>query len=122
MSSEVIHCVALGKYRAVAESIAQPLFKHNYAVQALLDEDSYTPESLDVVLRTLVPRPKALILGGNFSDEQVAPGIKVWEKYVNDVGGSGTALVRVPPGTLEKVGKEGLSEWIIKELDKIYKQ
>jgi hypothetical protein len=122
MSSQLIHCVALGKYRTVAESIAEALIKHNYALQALLDEDIYTPESLDVVLRALVPRPKALILGGNFSDEQVAPGIKVWEKYVQDVGGSGTVLVRVSPGTLERIGKEGLSDWIIQELDKTYKQ
>lgn len=87
----------------------------------MLDEESFSGASLDVVLRALHPRPKALIIGGGFSDEEIAPGQKVWEQYVKDVGITDAALVRVLPGTIEKVGKGGVAEWIVGEMRKAFK-
>ena len=122
MSSQTIPCVVLGKHRQIAEPIAVQLGKHNYAVNAVLDEVNYSPENLGVVLRTLRRRPQVLIVGEGFTDKEVEDGISVWEKYVEDVGVADTALARVPVGSLQKIGPEGIISWFIEELDKTYKK
>lgn len=57
-----------------------------------------SPENLKLVLRALHPRQGALIIGGGFTDEELAPAEKVWEQYTKEFGVTDAALVRVLPG------------------------
>lgn len=122
MSSPSIPCVVLGKHRHIAESIAAQVGKHDYSVNAIFDEDNYSAANLDTVIRILHPRPQVLVIGGGFSDEEVEDGIEVWKKYVKDIGVSQTAIARIPVGSLEKLGPQGIFSWTIEELDKTYKK
>jgi hypothetical protein len=115
MSSTPISCVTLGKHRHHAEAIASQL-PLDYSVVAILDEQSYSPANLGVISRVLRPRPRALLIGGGFSDEEVEGGIKAWEEYVKEVGVEGTAVIRVPVGTLQKIGEGRVADWVSGEL------
>src|SRR5271169_4489787 len=117
MSSISIPCVTLGKQRHIVESIAEivssRLTTHNFSVNAILDEHSFSPTNVGIISRALAPRPKALIIGGGFSDEEAEGAIKAWEEYVKEVGVEGTAVIRVSPGTLQKVGPAGVADWVV---------
>ena len=120
MSSISIPCITLGKHRHIAETIAENvssrLTAHNFSVNAILDEDSFSPANIAVISRALAPRPKVLIIGGGFSDEQAEGAIEAWDEYVKEVGVEGTAVIRVTPGTLQKVGAAGIVDWLVEEL------
>jgi hypothetical protein len=121
MSSTPIPCLTLGKFRHIAEGISSRLTPHNFSVTAILDENSFSPANVGIVSRALFPRPKALIIGGGFSDDETKAATKAWEEYVKEVGAEGTAVVRVSPGTLEKVGPAGVADYVIEELKSKFK-
>jgi len=121
MSSTPIPCLTLGKSRLLAEDVASRLIHHNFSVVAILDETSFSPANVGIVSRALFPRPKALIIGGGFSDEEAESGIKAWEDYVKEVGVEGTAVIRVGPTTMREIGPAGVTDWLIGELKSKFK-
>jgi hypothetical protein len=121
MSSIPISCLVLGKFRHIAEGISSSLPTTDFSVAAILDEHSFSPANVGIVSRALVPRPKALIIGGGFSDEEAQAATKAWEEYVKEVGAEGTAVVRVSPGTLEKSGPTGVADYVLEELESKFK-
>ena len=62
-----------------------------------------------------------MIIGGGFSDDEAQAATKAWGEYVKEVGVEGTAVVRVSPGTLEKVGPAGVTDYVLEELKTKFK-
>jgi hypothetical protein len=121
MPSTPISCLTLGKERHLGEAVAARLADHNYAVVAILDEGSITPANVGIVSRALLPRPKALLVGGALPDEEAESCIRAWEEYVKEVGLEGTAVIRVGPDVMRQVGPAGVTNWLVGELDSKFK-
>ena len=111
----------MGKLRQHGEGVASRLAQHNFSVVAFLDETLFSPANVGIISRALFPRPKVLIIGGNFSDEEAESGIKAWEEYVKEVGVGDTAVIRVGPSLMQEVGPTGVADWIIGELQRKFK-
>jgi hypothetical protein len=105
----------------LAEGVASHLTQHNFSVVAVLDEASFSPANVGIVSRALLPRPKVLLIGGLFSDEEAESGIKAWEEYVKEVGVGDTAVIRVGPTLMQEVGPPGVTDWIVGELKRKFK-
>ncbi len=73
-----------------------------------------SPAELRAALDAAKERPRGLLIGGGFSDEEAAEGeaaFRAWDPSATLV------VVRVTPGTVEKVGPAGVAGWIKGELD-----
>jgi hypothetical protein len=115
-----VPCVILGKDRSVTEAVASQLLPHDFSVNASLYEAIYSTENFRILVRALLPRPKALIIGGGFSEEEAKPAREVWEEYVKEFGVNDAVLVRYRPGPLGQGGPKAAADWIIGELEKAF--
>ena len=120
MSSDPIPCLALGKDRRLAETVAARLRPHNFVVNAAIDGSLFSAENLKTVILALLPRPKVLVIGGGYSDEEASVARQMWDEYTTKYGVDNAVVVRVVPGILQSSGRDGLADWILGELKKSF--
>ena len=120
-SPPTIPCLTLGKHRPIAQTIAGVLAPHGFSVNGILDIDPYTSAELAVALRVLEPRPQALLIGGGYTDEEAKQAQTVFDEYKKEVSLEKGTVVRVGPGVLNKVGREGVGKWIIEQLEEYFR-
>ena len=120
-SPATIPILTLGKHRPIGQTIATVLAPHGFSVNGILDIDPYTSKELAGALRVLEPRPQALLIGGGYTDQEAGQAELVFDEYKKDVGLEKGTVVRVGPGVLDKVGREGVGVWIVGELEAYFR-
>lgn len=110
--------LCVGAHSAMALKLQQQLLPHfaYCAILAKLDpapagrpgkETYYSLENFELVLDTLYPPPDGVIVGGGISEEEGDAMRKVTAAR-KDEHGEPIKFVKVPTGTLEETGPEGL--------------
>lgn len=117
MASTSIYVLTLGKHRPIALTIAGVLAPHNYHVSGILSSQTYSSSELALALRVLNPLPRVLLVGGGYTDEEADQAKEVFKEYAKEVEVADGTVVRVGPGVLDKVGRDGVGKWIVGELD-----
>lgn len=112
----VIPILTLGRHREIAQSVAKVLQPHGFSVNGILSLENYSSTDLALALRVLEPRPQALLIGG-YTDEEAEQGRTVFDEYMKETGVSGGTVVKVGPGVLDKLGREGVGNWVKEQLE-----
>ena len=105
--------LALGKHRAIAKAIGDVLVAHGFPMNGILITQPYSSASLALALRVLEPRPQALLIGGGYSDDEVADAHAVFDQYADEVGVFDGTVVVVRQGVSMS---DGVATWVVGEL------
>ena len=92
-----IPILALSKHRDIVKAIGNVLTAHAFSI----------------ALRVLEPRPQALLIGGGYTDAEVADAQVVFHAYTEEVGIFKGTVVAVRQGV---VRRDGVAMWVIGEL------
>lgn len=95
-----IPLICIGRHRELALGIEKQITP-NFIYSAIMT--SYNKDTLTTLLETLNPPPCGIIIGGDFSLEEV--------RAVRDES-KGLKVVAVPQGTLEREGIAGVLSWV----------
>jgi hypothetical protein len=112
MSRQSIPLLIIGRTRPIAVQQGENLAPH-FTYTAVIDLPRYTVENLRLVLETLNPTPKGVLVGGGVSVE-VQQEVEAFVKERNESKGEGERLhfICIPVGIKEKLGAEGLMVWL----------
>jgi hypothetical protein len=91
-----------------------PHFTYCGILTKIEPKKTYSLENFELMLDALYPPPEGVIVGGGFSDDEGEQMRKLTESR-KDENGQQMKFVKVPTGTLERSGPEGLVQ-TIKEL------
>ncbi|KIY03648.1 uncharacterized protein Z520_00339 [Fonsecaea multimorphosa CBS 102226] len=102
--------LCLGAHHDMALKLQQKLAPH-FTYCAILTKiepkRTYSLDNFSLLLDALYPPPEGVIVGGGFSDEDGEQMRRLVEGRV-DENGNPIKFVKVPSGTLEEKGPEGL--------------
>lgn len=98
--SQPIPLICIGRHKEIALGIEKQITP-NFIYSAIMT--SYNKDTLTTLLETLNPPPRGIIIGGDFSLEEV--------QAARDES-KGLKVVAVPQGTLERVGITGVLSWV----------
>ena len=101
--SQPIPLICIGRHREIALAIEKQI-KPNFIYPAIMT--SYNKDTLTTLLETLNPPPRGIIIGGDFSSEEV----RAVEQFRDE--SKGLKVVAVPQGTLERGGIAGVLSWV----------
>jgi hypothetical protein len=112
MSRQSIPLLIIARTRPIAVQQGESLAPH-FTYTAVIDLPHYTVENLRLVLETLNPTPKGVLVGGGVSVE-VQQEVEAIVKELNQLLREGERLhfICIPVGTKEKLGAEGLMVWL----------
>lgn len=109
-----IRLLCLGAHYDMALKLQQQLVPH-FAYCAILTKiepkKTYSLENFELLLDALYPPPDGVIVGGGFSEDE-GDAMKEMVALRKDENGEEMKFVKVPTGTLEKSGPEGLVKTI----------
>ncbi|MCJ1457105.1 hypothetical protein MMC28_007471 [Mycoblastus sanguinarius] len=108
--TSVIPILTIGKHRDIGQEVGRVLAPHGFSVNGILSMQTYSPTELALVLRVLEPRPQALLIGGGYSDAEAEQAEVAFNDYRKEVGVSDGKFVRVGPGKLSELGREGVGK------------
>lgn len=77
---------------------------------------TWSDSELAIALRVPEPRPRAILIGGGYTDEEADRAQAVFDEYTKEAGISNGKLIRVVPGVVEKVGSTGVGDWVYEQL------
>ena len=115
-----IPLICLGRHLPVALALEESLAPH-FHYPAILTSSANLSSTLPILLDSLNPTPRGVTLGGGFDEEvvrEVEEIVKAWQAR-REVGAE-VKVLRVPAGTLEREGVEGLKRWVRAELGKVF--
>jgi hypothetical protein len=101
--SQPIPLICIGRHREIALAIEKQIGS-NFTYSAIMT--SYNNDTLTALLETLNPPPRGIIIGGDFSLEEV----RAVEQFRDE--SKGLKVVAVPQGTFEREGRAGLVSWV----------
>lgn len=101
--SQPIPLICVGRHREIALGIEKQIAP-NFIYSAIMT--SYNEDTLTTLLETLNPPPRGIIIGGDFSPEEV----RAVEQFQDE--SKGLKVVAVPQGTFEREGRAGLLSWV----------
>ncbi|KAK5011687.1 hypothetical protein LTR28_008626, partial [Elasticomyces elasticus] len=110
--------LAIGRFRKVAVEHGHSIAPHS-TFPGIIDVDSYTPQTVRVLLATLNPYPAGVIVGGAISLEVQQEVERVVQEH-NAEGCYKVKLVCIPMGLRDRVGPAGLLEWLKDALAKTF--
>ena len=112
MSRQSIPLLIVGRTRPIAVQQGKSLAPR-FTYTAVIDLPHYTVENLRLVLETLNPTPKGVLVGGGVSVE-VQQEVEAIVKELNRSMTEGERLhfICIPVGIKEKLGPEGLMVWL----------
>jgi hypothetical protein len=104
MSQQPIHLLTIARTRPLAIEQSENLAP-NFTYAAVIDFPHYSPDNLQLILNTLNPSPKGVVVGGGVSIE-VQQEVEQIVKLRNESREKGEKLklVCIPLVTKEKVG------------------
>ncbi|KAK5043508.1 hypothetical protein LTR84_011922 [Exophiala bonariae] len=108
--SQPTRLICIGAHRSLALKLQPSLSPHVSYIAILTKIEpskTYSPENLALLLDALHPSPDGVIVGGGFGDEEVDEMMKVIALKKREDGTS-FKFIRVPVGTIEASGPEGL--------------
>ena len=112
-SPSPIPILALSKHRDIAKAIGNVLAAHAFTVNGILTTQPYSSAALALALRVLEPRPQALLIGGSYTDAEVADAQAVFHAYTEEVGIFEGTVVAVRQ---DVVRRDGVAMWVVGEL------
>lgn len=98
-----IPLICLGRHREIALGIEKQITP-NFIYSAIMT--SYNKDTLTTLLETLNPPPRGIIIGSDFSPEEV----RAVEQFRDD--NKGFKVVAVPQGTFERGGVAEVLSWV----------
>ena len=101
--SQPIPLICLGHHREIALNVEKQITP-NFIYSAIMT--SYNKDTLTTLLETLNPPPRGIIIGSDFSPEDV----RAVEQFQDD--NKGFKVVAVPQGTFERGGLAGVLNWV----------
>lgn len=122
-----IPILLLGRTTPLALILAHSLAPH-FSVPAIVTLETYSAQAVPLLLATLQPRPVGVLVGGGLGGDvqaEVEGVVRAWnkgetmgdgEKGMGEEGKGEVKLVCIPVGIREKVGNEGVLEWVKGEL------
>lgn len=117
-----LSCVVYTTTRDVAESlVSQPANRELLIFNAIVDDTTFSPENLALVVRAAWPRPQAFVIGSQVSDDNAELASQVWDKYAEEVGLKNRGLVRVPYGLLLTKGPDAILTYTVDKLEDVWK-
>ena len=109
--STPIPLLCIGRHRDLAIKMAAGL-SPNFYYPAIVDFESYSPQTVRALLATLNPEPAGVIIGGGFSLEQQREIKQVVDEHNAAPGKYQLKYFSVPIGTIERDGPAGLMKWV----------
>lgn len=109
--STPIPLLCIGRHRDLAIKMAAGL-SPNFYYPAIVDFESYSPQTVRALLATLNPEPAGVIIGGGFSLEQQQEIKQVVDEHNAAPGKYQLKYFSVPIGTIERDGPAGLMKWV----------
>ncbi|KAM5341393.1 hypothetical protein ACJ41O_014424 [Fusarium nematophilum] len=108
-----ISVLSLSQNRAVVRSIDDHITPHGYGIGGILESDPFSTHDLAVALRVLEPRPRAVVVGRGYTEEEADEVPKAFAEYSKDVGlDTGVVVIKITDEVFDKVGKEGVPKWV----------
>jgi hypothetical protein len=112
MADQLIPLLIIARTRPIACQQGADLAPH-FAYTAILDLPQYSPSNVELLLSTLNPSPKGVVVGGGVSVDLQQEVIAVVEREnAKRAEGETLKLVVIPVGIRERVGAEGLMRWL----------
>ncbi|KAJ4309915.1 hypothetical protein N0V84_011239 [Fusarium piperis] len=114
--TRTISVLSLSQNRAVVRSIHAHIEPHGYGIGGILESDPLSVHDLGVALRVLEPRPKAIVVGRGYTEEEASEVRKAFAEYHKDVGLDAGIVIKITDEVFDKVGKEGVPKWVLEQL------
>lgn len=110
LKNEPHRLLCLGAHYDVALKLQQKLVPH-FTYCAILSNieprKTYSLENFELMLDTIYPAPEGVIVGGGFSEDE-GEEMRKLVAMRRDENGAPMKFVKVPSGTLERSGPDGL--------------
>ncbi len=119
-----IPVLALGKDRDIVRTIASLLAARGFSINGIISSSEYTSDEVDLAMRVLEPRPKALLVFGGYTDGEMGQARRDFVDSLKDSKlqqGEGTVVI-VGQDLADGGRREGAGEWIVQELRKLFKR
>ena len=117
MANPIIPILTLSQNREMARNIAKSIATCNFSVNGILEMDPYSSRDLALTLRVLEPRPLAVIMGRGYTEEEAEKARTVFKDYMNETGTEKGTVVKISQKVFDEVGKDGVSSWVLKQLE-----
>ncbi|KAI1133609.1 hypothetical protein F5Y10DRAFT_259932 [Nemania abortiva] len=117
-----ISVLSLSQNRTVVRAIHDHISPHGFNICGILESNPFSTSELALALRVIEPRPQVLLVGRGYSEEETSSAREVFSQYMAHVGieeGKGT-LIKITSQVFEEVGKEGVPQWVLGQLESFF--
>ncbi|KAF4468526.1 hypothetical protein FALBO_4581 [Fusarium albosuccineum] len=121
-SGNRISVLSLSQNRAVVRTIDDHITPHGYGIGGVLEADPFSAHDLAVALRVLEPRPRAVVVGRGYTEEEADEVRKAFAEYSKDVGLDAGTVIKITDEVFDKVGKEGVPKWVLEQLQDYFEK
>lgn len=115
-TARTISVLSLSQNREFVRSIHAHIEPHGYGIGGILESDPLSVHDLGVALRVLEPRPRAIVVGRGYSEEEADEVRKAFTEYHKDVDLDAGVVIKITDEIFDKVGKEGIARWVLQQL------
>lgn len=117
IANPMIPILSLSQNRKIALDIAKAIAPHNFSVNGIFAMDPYSSRDLALTLRVLELRPRAVIMGRGYTEEEAEQARTVIKEYMNETGVSDGTLIKISQKVFDEVGSGGIASWVQKQLE-----
>ncbi|KAF4478556.1 hypothetical protein FAGAP_12342 [Fusarium agapanthi] len=121
-TARAISVLSLSQNRAVVRSIHVHIEPHGYGIGGILESDPFSVYDLGVALRVLEPRPKAIVVGRGYTEEEANEVRKAFVEYHKDVDLDAGVVIKITDEVFDEVGKEGIPKWVLEQLQAYFEK
>ncbi|EUC40778.1 hypothetical protein COCMIDRAFT_107890 [Bipolaris oryzae ATCC 44560] len=114
--AQPISILSISQNRAVVRTIHDYVKSHGYVIAGILESDPFSADDFSLALRILEPAPRAVVIGRGYSGEEATESRKIYSEFAKSVGVKDGIVIKITDEVCDKVGREGIPAWVLKEL------
>lgn len=111
-----VSIVSLSQNRIVVRAIHGHITPHGYNIGGVLESDPFSTNDLALALRVLEPRPRAVVVGRGYSDDEASQVREIFAEYTKEVGNEDGTVIKITDKVFGEVGKDGVPKWVLQQL------
>ncbi|KAI0874254.1 hypothetical protein GGS24DRAFT_353017 [Hypoxylon argillaceum] len=116
----LISVLSLSQNRSVVRAIHDHISPHIFTINGILESDPFEPSELALALRVVEPRPQVVLVGRGYSEEETSSVRQIFSQYMTEVGIEKGTVIKITSQVFEEVGKEGVPEWVLGQLESFF--
>lgn len=122
VNRKIISILSLSQNRTVVNTIREHIQPHSFSIGGILESDPFSATELAFVLKVLEPRPQVVLVGRGYTESEMDMVLKVFAQYAKDVNVNSGTIIKITSQVFNEVGKEGVPEWVLQQLQNFFKK